>query len=59
MKFDFTDNTVEWDQVVIPMRDIEVQVEGEDAFYQHKPNAVIEATARIKNILDAKYEKLI
>ena len=57
MKFDFTDNTVEWDQVVIPMRDIEVQVEGEEAFYQHEPDAVIEATARIKHILDAKYEK--
>ena len=39
------------------MQDIEVQVEGEEAFYQHKPDAVIEATAQIKNILDAKYEK--
>ena len=48
MKFDFTDNTVEWDQVVIPMRDIEVQVKGEKAFYQHKPEAVIEITAQIK-----------
>ena len=46
LKFYFTDNTVEWDRVVIPMRDIdEVQVEGEEAFYQHKPEAVIEATA--------------
>ena len=42
MKFDFTDNTVEWDRVVIPMQDIEVQVEGEEAFYQHEPDAVTE-----------------
>ena len=55
IKFDFSDLTIEWDAVTVPMRDANsVQ---EDAFYVHKPEAISEATQRIKTILDAKYEK--
>ena len=55
IKFDFTDLTIEWDRVVIPMRDADNM--QKEAFYQHEPEAVVEATARIKSILDAKYVK--
>ena len=55
IKFDFSDLTMEWDAVTVPMRDADrVQ---EDAFYVHEPEAITEATQRIKTILDAKYEK--
>ena len=54
IKFDFTDLTVEWDGSVIPMRDADSM--KEEAFYVHEPDAVAEATERIRSILDAKYE---
>ena len=55
IKFDFSDLTIEWDAVTVPMRDADsVQ---EDAFYVHEPEAITEATQRIKTILDAKYKK--
>ena len=55
IKFDFSDLTIEWDAVTVPMRDANsVQ---EDAFYVHEPEAISEATQCIKSILDAKYEK--
>ena len=55
IKFDFSDLTIEWDEVIVPMRDRE-STEGE-AFYIHEPEVITEATERIKMILDAKYEK--
>jgi predicted aspartyl protease len=55
IKFDFTDNTVEWDGVSIPMR--EADSFTEESFFIQEPDSVVEATERIKHILDAKYEK--
>jgi hypothetical protein len=56
IKFDFADLTIEWDGVAIPMRDT-ADMNSSDLFYIHEPDAVAEATERVKNILDAKYEK--
>ena len=53
--FDFTQLTVEWDEVTIPMKDADSI--SEEAFYIQDPEAVAAATDRIKSILDAKYEK--
>ena len=55
MKFDFSDLTIEWDAVTVPMRDAD-RVQAE-AFYVHEPEVITEATERIKTILYAKYEK--
>jgi Reverse transcriptase (RNA-dependent DNA polymerase) len=55
MKFDFTNLTVEWDNATIPMRDVDSMTN--EAFHIHDPDAVAEATDRVKAILDAKYEK--
>jgi transposase InsO family protein len=55
IKFDFTDLTIEWDGAIIPMRDADSM--RNETFYIHEPDSIVEATERIKNILDAKYEK--
>ena len=54
-KFDFTDLTIEWDGVVIPMREAESMTK--EAFYVHEPDAVESEADRLRGILDAKYEK--
>jgi hypothetical protein len=56
INFNFQDLTIEWDGVSIPMRDT-ANMSSSDLFYIHEPDAVAEATERVKNILDAKYEK--
>jgi predicted aspartyl protease len=55
IKFDFTDLTIEWDGVAIPMRDTDSM--NKDMFYIHEPDSIADATERVKKILDAKYEK--
>ena len=55
IKFDFSNLTIEWDEVVVPMRD--TNSTEDEAFYVHEPEAITSATEHIKTILDAKYEK--
>jgi hypothetical protein len=55
IKFDFTDLTIEWDGVAIPMRDTDSM--NKEMFYIHEPDSIADATERVKKILDAKYEK--
>ena len=55
IKFDFTDLTIEWDGVVLPMRDTESMTQ--EAYYIHEPDIIEAETERIRGILDAKYEK--
>ena len=55
IKFDFTDMSVEWDGISIPMKDS--GSDDREAFFIQEPEALAEATERLKGILDAKYEK--
>jgi hypothetical protein len=55
IKIDFGNNILEWDSIVIPMKDTGENIE--EAFALHKPKAVVQASDRLKSILDAKYEK--
>jgi len=55
MKFDFQTNSVEWDGAVIPMKDGDAT--EEESYHVQEPEAITDATERIKQILDAKYEK--
>ena len=55
IKFDFTNSALEWDSVVIPMK--ESDAEMCEAFNVQEPSTVISATDRFKGILEAKYEK--
>jgi hypothetical protein len=54
-KFNFATMTIEWDHAHVPMKDSE-QV-AEESFYVQDPKAVLDATSRLKGILDAKYEQ--
>ena len=55
IKFDFSDMTMEWDNSSIPMKDGDA---GEQqAYFVQDPETIQDATERLKNILDAKYEK--
>jgi hypothetical protein len=54
-KFDFATMTIEWDHAHVPMKDSE-QV-AEELFYVQDPEAVLDATSRLKGILDAKYKQ--
>jgi len=55
VKFDFTKHTMEWDGATIAMRAGEV--EHPQVYFTEEPEAVHEAAERLKDILDAKYEK--
>jgi hypothetical protein len=55
IKIDFGHNVLEWDSIVIPMKDANENIE--EAFTLHEPKAVIQASDRLKSILDAKYKK--
>ena len=50
----FSNNTMEWDDKVVPMKSIDAEVE--DSFHAEDSEAMQDATDRIKQILDAKYE---
>jgi hypothetical protein len=54
-KFDFATMTIEWDHAHVPMKDSEQA--AEELFYVQDPEAVLDATLRLKGILDAKYEQ--
>ena len=54
IKIDFGNNVLEWDSIVIPMKDADENIE--EAFALHDPKSV-QASDRLKSILDAKYEK--
>ena len=54
IKIDFSDNTVTWDHAVIPMKNFDATFE--DAYHLVDSACVAEATNRIKEILDAKYQ---
>jgi hypothetical protein len=54
IKIDFGNNVLEWDSIVIPMKDADENIE--EAFAIHDPKSV-QASDRLKSILDAKYEK--
>ena len=54
VKFDFTDMSVEWDGMSIPMKDSEAT--EEESFYVPDPAELDETAGRLKKILDAKYE---
>ena len=47
---------IEWDDARVPMRDSDATIET--SYHVHDSQAVDEATKRIKEILDAKYEKI-
>jgi hypothetical protein len=51
----FSNNTIEWDNSEIPMKDVDAQFE--DSFHIGDGDAADDALERIKSILDAKYEK--
>ena len=55
IKFDFADNTLEWDNVVIPMKDGDAPFE--ETFNVQEPEVIINSTDSLKGILEAKYEK--
>lgn len=55
IKFDFADNTLEWDNVVIPMKDGDAPFE--ETFNVQEPDSIISSTDKLKGILEAKYEK--
>jgi hypothetical protein len=55
IKFDFANNSMEWDSVVIPMKETDADIS--EAFNVQEPATVISATDRFKGILEAKYEK--
>ena len=48
-------HSIKWDTAEIPMRPRDCTME--DAYYIAEPESVKEATSRLTNILDAKYEK--
>ena len=51
----FSDDTIHWDEASIPMKDRDCTVQ--DSFFIKDPKAVDFSMTRIKQILDAKYEK--
>ena len=53
-KFDFTNQTVEWDGISIPMKDGDAT--EEESFFVPDPESVDDSADRLKKILDAKYE---
>ena len=55
IKFDFTSMCMEWEQAVVPMKDSDAV--AHESFHIQDSNAVQDATARLKSILDAKYEQ--
>jgi Reverse transcriptase (RNA-dependent DNA polymerase) len=55
IKIDFGNIILEWDSIVIPMKDADEN--SKEAFAHHKPKAIVQASDRLKSILDAKYEK--
>ena len=54
IKLDFDDMTITWNEVSVPMKDI--NVEAEELFAIHDSKCMAEAMDRVKTILDAKYE---
>ena len=50
----FKENTVIWDEYEIPMKNVDAT--RKDSYYVEDSTAVNEATSRIKQILDAKYD---
>ena len=50
----FSQDAISWEGVTVPMKSIDATLE--DSFYINDSPAVDEATARMKQILDAKYE---
>jgi hypothetical protein len=55
IKFDFTTMSIEWEHASVPMKDSEAV--NQEAFYVADPEAIQDASSRLKRILDAKYEK--
>jgi Zn-dependent M32 family carboxypeptidase len=55
IKIDFGNNILEWDSIVITMKDAGENIK--EALSLHEPKAVVQASDRLKSILDANYEK--
>jgi hypothetical protein len=55
IKFDFTSMTIEWEQACVPMKDSEAV--ANEAFHVQDSEPILDATERLRNILDAKYEQ--
>ena len=53
-KFDFEDRSVEWDGASVPMKD--TSQPEQTLFFVPDPDAIADASERLKSILDAKYE---
>ena len=53
-QFDFGEMSMEWDGMTIPMKDDRIL--GEQLFFIQEPDSIREATARLKDILDAEHE---
>ena len=49
----FSDKTVEWDSAIMPFKDID-DLGG--TFHADEPPQIVDASDRLKKILDAKYE---
>ena len=55
IRFDFTSMVMEWEQASVPMKDS--QAVANEAFHVQDSEAILDATERLKMILDAKYEE--
>ena len=55
IQFDFATMSMKWEQAIVPMKDSSAV--AEEAFHIQDPEAIMDASSRLKGILDAKYEK--
>ena len=55
IQFDFATMSMKWEQAIVPMKDSSAV--AEEAFHIQDPEAILDASSRLKGILDAKYEK--
>ena len=46
---------MKWEQAIVPMKDS--LAVAEEAFHIQDPEAILDASSRLKGILDAKYKK--
>ena len=55
IQFDFASNSIRWEQATVPMKDSAANFA--ESFHLEDPEAVQDASSRLKSILDAKYKK--
>ena len=55
IKFDFATMSMEWEHAVVPMKDRDTMTR--EVFHVNDPESLLDASERLKGILDAKYEQ--